>query len=279
MAKSIVPSYQQLLQSHLADYAKNALQVLEAGTYRGKPYPHILPKRRQALNLLESPRTALQAYLETHPGIKLHKYFHHLNSSQAFAFNLFFPFFSSGPGPARVLSRALGVDQDVTSDWEFEHIADPDEGTNADVMWRASEATVFCEVKLSETGFGTTRNDLEHQKKLEEIYRPRLTDMVSADLLNGTTFFKNYQLLRNISLLSSNAKDRLVILLPLANRSLHKPLQMILSGVNPQFRHRITVAYVEECLSSLEASAHLPEELRAYASKLIEKYVVRLPPV
>jgi hypothetical protein len=267
-------SYQQSLQSHLADYARNSLNVLEKGTYRGKTYPHILPKSLQALNLLETPRAALQAYLKTHPSIKLHMYFHHLNSSQAFAFNLFFPFFSSGQGPARALSRALGVDQNVTSDWEFEHIAAPDEGTNADVMWRTPEASVFCEVKLSETGFGTTRNDLEHQRKLAKIYRPRLKSIVSSDFLHETAFFKNYQLLRNISLLASNEKDRLVLLLPRANRSLHKPLQMILSGVGPQFRQRITVAYIEECLSSLETNSHLPDELRSYTSKLIEKYVV-----
>ncbi|WFU55718.1 hypothetical protein QA639_40325 [Bradyrhizobium pachyrhizi] len=274
MAKSIVPSYQQLLQSHLADHAKNALEILEAGTYRGKTYPHILPKGRQDLNLLEPPRAALQAYLKAHPRVKLHKYFHHLNSSQAFAFNLFFPFFSSGPAPARALSRALGVNQDVTSDWEFEHIADLDEGTNADVMWHTSEARVFCEVKLSETGFGTTKNDLKHQLKLQNIYRPRLTSIVSQDFLAETTFFRNYQLLRNISLLSSNEKDQLVFLLPLANRPLHEPLQIILSGVRPLFRRRITVAYIEECLNSLETNVHLPDELRSYASKLKDKYVI-----
>jgi hypothetical protein len=201
-------------------------------------------------------------------------YFHHLNSSQAFAFNLFYPFFSAGPGPARVLSGALDVDQNVIFDWEFEHVADPDEGTNADVMWRTSEGNVFCEVKLSETGFGTARNDFEHRKKLAKIYRPRLEKMVSPELLRGATFFKNYQLLRNISLLASNKRDRLVLLLPRANRSLHKPMRIILDGVRPKFRQRIIVAYIEECLSSLEANSQLPDELRSYASKLIEKYVV-----
>jgi hypothetical protein len=64
-------------------------------------------------------------YLKANPSVKLHMYFHHLNSSQAFAFNLFFPFFSAGAGPARALSSSLGVDYDTASDWEFEHVADP----------------------------------------------------------------------------------------------------------------------------------------------------------
>ena len=192
--------YQQSLQTHLANYARNSLNVLEGGTYRGKAYPHILPKSLQVLNLLETSRAALQAYLKTHPSIKLHMYFHHLNSSQAFAFNLFFPFFSAGADPARALSSTLGVDDEITSDWEFEHIADANEGTNADVMWRTTSARVFCEVKLSERGFGKAINDPEHRSKLEKIYKPRLTNMIASNFLEESTFFKNYQLLRNIEI-------------------------------------------------------------------------------
>jgi hypothetical protein len=266
--------YQQSLQTHLADYARNSLRVLGGGTYRGKIYPHILPKSLQELNLLETSRTALRLYLRANPSIKLHMYFHHLNSSQAFAFNLFFPFFSAGAGPARALSSTLGVDQEVTSNWEFEHIADANEGTNADIMWHTTHARVYCEVKLSERGFGTAVNDLEHCRKLEAIYEPRLRKIVAPDLLDEATFFRNYQLLRNVSLLAANDTDRLVILHPHANRSLHKPLQKVLDGVAPAFRSRITVAYVEECLASLNSNTGLPIELRSYASQLSEKYVI-----
>src|SRR6266404_1171963 len=68
--------------------------------------------------------------------------------------------------------------------------------------------------------------------------------------------------------------DRLVILHPHANRSLHKPLQMVLDGVAPAIRQRIKVAYVEECLERLKSNTTLPDRLRLYASQLIDKYVV-----
>ena len=201
-------------------------------------------------------------------------YFHHLNSSQAFAFNLFFPFFSAGAAPARALSSALGVAAEIRPNCEFEHIADESEGTNADVMWRTADARVFCEVKLSESGFGRAINDPKHRRKLETIYKPRLKNMVASNLLEEPTFFKNYQLLRNISLLAADEADRLVILHPHANRSLHKPLQMVLDGVAPAIRQRVKVAYVEECLERLKNNATLPDRLRLYASQLIDKYVV-----
>jgi len=108
----------------------------------------------------------------------------------------------------------------------------------------------------------------------EKPAKPRLKNMVASNLLEEPTFFKNYQLLRNISLLAADEADRLVILHPHANRSLHKPLQMVLDGVAPAIRQRVKVAYVEECLERLKNNATLPDRLRLYASQLIDKYVV-----
>src|SRR5438094_9661392 len=102
--------YQATLQEHLARYAKRRLGIFEQGTYRGRPYSHVLPSGLRFLNLLESIRAELQDYLRAHPSITPHPDFHHLNSSQAFAFNLFYPFFAAGGDQARALSAALGVD-------------------------------------------------------------------------------------------------------------------------------------------------------------------------
>ena len=60
------------------------------GNWRGKFYPHILPKEKKDLNIIEGIRNDFWPYLNK-TDIKLHQYFHHLNSSQALCFNLFFP--------------------------------------------------------------------------------------------------------------------------------------------------------------------------------------------
>jgi hypothetical protein len=127
-------AYKAALLRHLGTYARKRLGVFEQGTWQGRAYAHILPYRLRFLNFLESTRSELQDYLVTHPSITLHKYFHHLNSSQAFALNLFFPYFSKGGHSARALSRSLGIDAHV-SNWEFEDIPDQSEGTNVDVAW------------------------------------------------------------------------------------------------------------------------------------------------
>lgn len=266
-------TYQTTLQEHLGIYAKERLGVFEQGTYKGREYSHILPARLQFLNILESVRKEVQSYLRSSSRIKLHRYFHHLNSSQAFTFNLFYPYFAEGGPSARTLSAVLGVDADVLK-WRFEVVPDPAEGTNVDVMWKGlGGACVYCEVKLSEAEFGTAKDDPRHQKKWSEVYKPRLKSLVSEDLLSDRTAFKYYQLLRNIALLSSDPKHRLVILMPRANEALDPSLQKVLAGMKPSFRERVGVEYIEDCLSKLEKNSSLPIPLQIHAARMREKYI------
>jgi hypothetical protein len=273
MATNHMKDYQQALLLHLARYAHHRLGISEQGTYRDKTYPHILPSRLCFLNFLEFARSELQAYLLANPTIRLHQYFHHLNSSQAFVFNLFFPYFDKGGSPARALSATLGIDEDV-EDWSFEYVQDRVEGTNVDVMWRvAGGGSVFCEAKLSENGFGAAKNDARHREKFETIYLPRLRSVVSQNYLGEETFFKNYQLLRNISLLVEDERHILVILLPRENEPLDTPLKNVLKATASNIQSRIKISYVEDCLRNLQRNTSLPAELRFFAASLAEKYI------
>ena len=86
------------------------------------------------------------------------------------------------------------------------------------------------------------------------------------------TFFKNYQLLRNISLLYGNSGHQLRFFLPRENELLDQPLREVLAGVDPKERGRIKVIYVEDCVANLQRDPSLSPELRIYAAKLAEKY-------
>jgi hypothetical protein len=265
--------YQAAITAHLSRYAKRRLGVFETGTYKGRHYAHILPPHLRFLNLLEPVRAELQDYLHANPAITLHQYFHHLNSSQAFAFNLFYPYFSSGVEVAGALTGALGLRSNISA-WEFEHVSDRAEGTNVDVMWRAANGTItFCEVKLSETGFGTAHDDAPHRKKLDGIYRPRLKGAISSEFLDETNFFRNYQLLRNISLLAESPGHRLVILLPRENEMLAPSLQLVLAALESKIRGQILMVYIEDCIEALKNDTILAPEFRIYASSLAEKYI------
>ena len=86
MLDSSMSKYNEALQQHLTRYKQDRLGIREDGNYKGKPYGHILPQALRYLNILEPIRHELQRYLQDHPQVKLHQFFHHLNSSQAFSF-------------------------------------------------------------------------------------------------------------------------------------------------------------------------------------------------
>lgn len=268
-------TYTKLLRHHLAAYKTSRLGVKEAGTFvhNGKelPYAHILPKELRWLNILEPIRTEVRGYLDRHPDVKLHKYFHHLNSSQAFALNLFFPYFEQGA--ASTLLQALGTPAEFAG-WQPEHIADATEATSVDVMWFNTSGTkTFCEVKLSEQEFGVARDDRRHRQKLEEIYKPVLTGQCAPELLEPSAFFSRYQLLRNVWLAARDPDSSVVFLVPRANSALWRQLAPFIRNLSPPLARRVHAVAIEDVLAALGSSTTAPR-LGGYSQLLQEKYLV-----
>ena len=269
--------YKTLLLQHLAEYKRSVLNISEPGVFRFRgrdvPKAHILPLPMAWQNLPEPARRLTQAYLHVHPDVKRHKYFHHLNSSQAFAFSLFFPFFDGGPLASTALLRALGLSGTLAT-WEPEAIPDRKEGTNLDARWSLADGiTVCCEVKLSEGDFGKAPNDERHRNKLREIYAPRLREHVDPCLLSAPAFFGAYQILRNVWHLVSLPNSKLVFLLPRANTRLWQLLLPTLDSVALATRVHILPVAIEDVLHGLHNDAKCPNELREYAKQLERKYV------
>jgi hypothetical protein len=270
-------TYQMALKKHLAEYKANRLGVREAGVYRktGRAYQHLLPSNLRYLNLLESIRAEFREYLRHNPAVRLHVDFHHLNSSQALAFNLFYPFLRAGGEAAKLMAQALDLKGDIR-EWYFEYVPDAEEGTNVDVAWQNSDGKwVFCEVKLSEGEFGCAKPDQRHEKKLQEIYSPRLHGLVEGRLIEFKEFCRHYQLLRNISLLATHPYSHVVFLIPEQNGALIPALKAVLGSLAASVQHRVHVSYLEKVLASLKNHRTLNPELKLYAAQLEEKYVVK----
>jgi len=270
--------YRARLLEHLIKYKHSVLGIREAGTfrYRGNNVPkdHVLPQAKKWANLLDLARPLVQAYLTAHTEVRPHRYFHHLNSSQAFAFNLFFPFFGGTSAASSALLRALGQALPLAS-WEPEAVPDKEEGTNVDVRWQLTDGTVvMCEVKLSEADFGKAVADEKHRGKLRDTYRPVLTGNVSAQMLEEPYVFRAYQILRNVWHMLLVPGSRLVFLLPRAHERLWEELLAALAELAPATRKRVAVVAIEEVLARLQADARCPGALRQYARLLEGKYVV-----
>lgn len=269
--------YAKALERHLVDYKHSRLGIKLSGAfdYRGRDVvrPHILPKDLRWLNMLEGFRAETREYVRSHKSVRLHKYFHHLNSSQALALNLFLPFFESGNSAAKALLAALGLRGDVSS-WCCEQIVDAKEETQVDVAWQdAAGSWTYCEVKLSEREFGRAEGAPRHHAKLLTTYGPGLRDHCSAEMLESNVFFEHYQIFRYLWLASRDQSSKVIFLLPRENEALWKPLNFVLANLRPALRARIFVAELESTLASLAANATLSAALRMHAGGLEEKYV------
>jgi hypothetical protein len=254
------------LRQHLGSYKRRVLGIEEAGFWakREKPYQHILPAEHQHLNILPSLRESFWSWHSTEGSkIKLHKDFKHLNSSQALAFNLFFPAMSDLDDG--VLLKTLGIEGAV-EEFCFEKVLDGTEGTNVDFFIRLrSGARCFFEVKLTEQKFGSCADDERHQWKLNNIYIPRLKGLVKPECLDARFVFKHYQLLRNISYLNENPADRLFLLFPRANEMLAGTSDWLNQHVVDEVRPRIRGIHIEDVVEGCQRRSPAPnwEEFEA----------------
>lgn len=267
--------YPEELREHLTKYKETVLGVSEPGVFRHRGrdlyYGHILPLAMADLNLFEEARAASA-------GLPRHRYFHHLNSSQAFAFNLFLPFLHGGPraGTALLSAMGCGATAGPVREWALESVPDPREGTNIDATWLDSAGRrTFCEVKLSEQDVGTAKDDSRHRDKLARIYRPVLQGCVDDRLLEPAAFFGSYQFLRNVWHLVRVPNSRLIFLAPRANTGLWAQIEGLAAGVNDAFRSRVSVCATEAVIRALGSeAADCPQHLRDYARhKLARKYL------
>lgn len=269
--------YQDRLKGHLSRYKTGVLGIADDGIWsrNGRPYSHILPAERKYENLLAPYREELCRYLEVHPEISLHSDFHHLNSSQAMCLNLFFPLVVD-QASRKILTDALGdVDGMAPGEsWCFEKVLDAKENTNFDFLFQTNAgATAFCEIKLSENGFGTAKNDDKHRDKLANIYCPRLTGRVRPALLEEDGFFPRYQLCRNFSYLRESG-DLLFVVYPSKNTVLTEQLKDFLEFVNEEHREPVKAVLLEDLVPRILAllpndASRLKQHYRDFAEKYL----------
>ena len=269
--------YVDRVKSHLTEYRRTHLGMEQVGTWRGKPYGHILPKELHCLNLLETVRAEVCQYIQE-SGIKLNQFFHHLNSSQAACINLFWPLLNCAN--SCILVESLDIGPGEVAHWEFEKVMDWNEGTNFDLYLELnSGAKTFIEFKYTEEEFGGAKDDAQHRQKLKDIYAPALNDFVSPDYLEKERFFANYQFFRNLIYIDPEKGDKVLFLLPRANEKIVRKLHRIIEAAiqDASVRSLITIRYLEDAVSNAYESAHLSDDdfhLRTHLHLYRQKYFV-----
>ena len=77
-----MPYDRKLVLAHLAEYKRDHMGIEENGSWRGREYPHILPRDLFARNLIDQGSLPCLKRAVSESAASLHAGFHHLNSSQ-----------------------------------------------------------------------------------------------------------------------------------------------------------------------------------------------------
>ena len=243
---------------HLAMYKVRDLGVKEDGLFRfrGKTLKksHILPRRHLEMNILEEYRSRF--FASECSQIKFHRFFHHLNSSQAMCINLFYPLIAEEL--VSLVTSFLGIPsaRDLIPSFEKESPVEVAvRRTFFDFHIQHSRShDIFFEVKYTEQGFAKAKKDAEHRQKFIDTYRPLVYGSAYlTDVCQDETFFlSHYQILRN--LVHIGETKQLVFLFPASNSSIRSEAGHALKGfLTDAGRNKVKIVFLEELLSFFES--------------------------
>ena len=186
-------NFDNRIKEHLASYKVNTLNIAENGTWwkNDKQYQHILPKSKYVKNVID--KGFQKELLSLISAKDLHLGFHHLNSSQALALNLFGPLIFTNN--LSLIGNILKIDISDNDKSKFEFIENLNENTNFDYFIKGKSINIYFEVKYTENNFGNAKDDNEHQEKYFRLYKDRLAKITN---ITRKQFLNNYQLWRNI---------------------------------------------------------------------------------
>tara|TARA_B100001971_G_C18089586_1_gene482763 strand:+ start:58 stop:930 length:873 start_codon:yes stop_codon:yes gene_type:complete len=289
--------YSEKIKNHLSEYKFRKLTE-SSGQWRGKNYTHILPKDQYKLNILEEIREDFWIYF-TKNDITPHTNFHHLNSSQAMCFNLFFPLIKDDKKlltyvihrilevrPANNLkisemdlNKAALLDEkflniNPINKVEFEKVLDPLEGTNFDLYVELTMGKrVLFEIKYTENEFGSAKKDKRHLNKVDDIYMERLIPLINPEYLNYDFILKHYQIIRNLSFIDENTM--VVFLYPKENEKLHYVDSLLHRILKEDVNHKIITFSLENLIRKIlhkKIFAHLRHIYQEFEEKYKTNY-------
>ena len=273
-------SYATNRRKHLEKYADDTLPV--GGKWQGKgEHPHILQfeesendtQRRKnkydvvcKYNLLEGVGRDL-FLIKT-----MHRFAHHLNSSQVLCYNFFRPLVKLEEGykyatPTEDLVSLLnswGITITKEAHCYFEYNDKKGDGTQFDFYIKDSAVEVFFEIKYTEYGFGKADDDKKHREKFEGIYKTLLKEQKCLKQIPGKCedFVGDYQLYRNsIRLTSKN--QFLVLLYPAKNSRAESEADLFIKkNINDDYKDNIKCIHWEDIV---------PQDSELYKKYLAEE--------
>ena len=264
------------------------LQRKPIGTWRGVSKGHIIPKEIKELNIISHYRSSISKNIEDQK-VKLHTYFHHLNSSQAMGLNFFCPFLTDLLLKDVLISviNDLGskplINQSNPISFLFEYISTKDNGyagqnpTNFDLCVVQDDVKVFFEIKYCEDGFGkVSKNDYKsHWDKYQRMYKGLASKVIQDKFNNPEFFLTNYQLMRNLVHIDNSCY--LILLYPSKNTKVNNQATQAMNYLRNEYKSRLICITWEDLfnktIAALEDTGLLVDNIMHHLTEFEIKYL------
>lgn len=182
---------------------------------------------------------------------QIHRYAHHLNSSQVLCYNYFRPLIDNNHHPKKELIKLMkdaGISILSKSECGFEHVEDEKEGTSFDFYVKDGDVEAFFEIKYTENDFGKAEDDDSHRKKFENTYRKFLQNckcLTDNKKVDFEEFRKFYQLYRNVLRVTDKQKY-VVFVFPKENDHVKKEFDAFIEKINSEYCNNVKCLYWED---------------------------------
>jgi hypothetical protein len=269
------------VKKHLVKYKKESLNISKPGLYRykGREYEHdhILPFDCIELNIIEKYRNDF--YASMHSDIAFHKYFHHLNSSQAMCINFFYPLIKE-----KLLDRLTSIlelkgnvnynPNDICFEKESKVEESSTRKTNFDFYIKLDTgAELYFEIKYFEKEFGKGKKNDERRQKFRDTYwsilkeHPAIADSYKTE----DSFLENYQIMRN--LIHINQESYVIFIYPEENLKIKREALSALKNIIESGWENHFILLTWEDLVEKIISQSFPKELIDYYIEFESKYL------
>lgn len=271
-------SFQEKVKNTLASYRKERLGIEKPGffKYRGQilPKEHILPTEFKKDNIIQNYRDSF--FSSASSQINFHKYFHHLNSSQALCINFFFPLMQDDK--LDLILELLQLPKRTIAGAHFEKESELENNagrrTNFDFYMKLSDnVKIYFEIKYSETEFGKAKNDDAHRDKYSKTYHPLLknNNFINPEYHKIDNFLDSYQIMRNLCHISDNSY--VVFVFPKENHNIHLQTQSAQKKIlTDKGRYKFRILHLESTIDKIlrqVKSTNLQEHYREFQIKYL----------
>lgn len=256
-------------KTHLGKYAEeHHLKV--GGDFQGKEskWKNLILKidktnRKSIIETIETDNLLNELKFDSLSYNKLHRFAHHLSSSQIFCYNFFRPMINEGHPNNELCqifeNRGIKISEKANCQFEYGgYKLFPDEGTEYDfhIMDCDFNTEVFIEVKYTEARFGRAEKDEKHRKKFKKVYKNMITSCacLKNKEIEEEDFFNHYQLFRNVLRITDKSKYTAFIFPKEHEKLLNEYIQFKETYINEQYANNVKAWYWEDLMNGKEES-------------------------